>query len=576
IAYLRLVAFGDDVSFKRIVNKPRRRFGRVKIQALQNLQTDLSLYDTLKENIENPAFKNSGAKEFIEIIDSLKRDAENLSVSETVENICVNSGYEKYIRELGDMERFENLTEFKRIATEYETNLGEPITLKEFINQISLQSEDEGEESSEKVKLMTIHAAKGLEFPNVFVIGFSEGVFPSSKTIEERKQLGLEEERRLCYVAITRAEKKLFLFDSEGFTQSGNQKLPSRFLREIGENNYTRIGTISRDLQAESDRFVRRQNGEVSETANIKNVGDRVSHPAFGSGVITQINKNNYRVKFDKLNSERVISADYFNKERSLPKIILSQTFKEKTLSANENTLSTDEKTKEIRQNTVPIAEKAANSETSSLQKALTAQLTRNEDDYKKVAEEKVSELKEVSPKPRKLQPGQMPEEKATPQIIKPNLTEYENLWNRPDVPKTGWICIGVTDLGAPAGVCQMCGHQIIRYVHHMKHPQYGFLDVGCICAGKMEGDIEKAKQRENDFKNKEARRESFMNRRWKESRNHNSYLKIKDHLIVLYYSERNKNWKYSLDNEFSVEVFQSREEAMNASFEALEEKLKK
>ena len=86
---------------------------------------------------------------------------------------------------------------------------------------------------------MTIHAAKGLEFPIVFVIGLSEGIFPSSKTIEERKLLGLEEERRLCYVAITRAKEQLYLMDSEGFSQNGIKKLPSRFLREIGVNNTT-------------------------------------------------------------------------------------------------------------------------------------------------------------------------------------------------------------------------------------------------------------------------------------------------------------------------------------------------
>ena len=108
-----------------------------------------------------------------------------------------------------------------------------------------------------------------------------------------------------------------------------------------------------------------------------------------------------------------------------------------------------------------------------------------------------------------------------------------------------------------------------------MVHPNYGTLDVGCICAGKMEGDVEKAKRRENDFKNKEARRQNFMNRQWKQSKNNNSYLKLKDHIIVLYYSEKNNNWKYSLDNVFSVEVFLTKEEAMNAAFEALERKLR-
>lgn len=210
LSYLRLIAFDDDISFKRVVNKPRRKFGRVKLQHLQELQSEKSLYETLKENINDSVFKNSGAAEFIKNIETIKEKVPERSVSDIVESICANSGYERYIRELGDMERFENLSEFKRFASEFENNLGENITLREFINHISLQAEDENEENADNVKLMTIHSAKGLEFPNVFVIGFSEGIFPSSKTIEERKQLGLEEERRLCYVAVTRAEKDCF------------------------------------------------------------------------------------------------------------------------------------------------------------------------------------------------------------------------------------------------------------------------------------------------------------------------------------------------------------------------------
>ena len=553
IAYLRLIAFDDDVSFKRIVNKPRRRFGRIKMQALQGLQTDATLFATLKANIDNPAFKNSGAKEFVATIDSLRKDAEKLTVSEIVERVCDCSGYEKYIRELGDMERFENLTEFKRIATEYEENLGENITLKEFINQISLQSEDEGEESAEKVKLMTIHAAKGLEFPTVFVIGFSEGIFPSSKTIEERKQLGLEEERRLCYVAITRAEKQLFLLDSEGFTQGGSQKLPSRFLKEIGENNYTRIGMIPKELQEQANAFVTRQSGEDPPVIETQKVGDRIEHPAFGTGIILEKNPNNYRIRFDNLNSDRVISAEYFNQKHTLPAISHPR---EREDDGQKVSQALDD------------FKKDAKSEGDSLSSEQPV------NDYRKVDEVPIAELKSAPNQASQNQPQQASPE--PPPIIQPDLTEYENLWNRNDVPKTGWTCVNVTDLGAPIGVCEMCGHQIIRYVHHMVHPQYRTLYVGCVCAGKMEGDIEKAKRRESDFKNKEARRQNFMNRKWKESRNNNSYLKIKDHLIVLYFSERNRNWKYSLDNEFCIEVFTTKAEAMDAAFEALEAKLKK
>ena len=316
MAYLRLIAFNDDISFKRIVNTPRRRFGRTKLQHLVSLQEDgKSYYDILKENIDEKVFASSGAKEFINIIEEIRSKLSEYKISEIVEMVCSLSGYEKYIRELGDMERFENLAEFKRIAAEFEKNFGEDITLKEFINQISLQSEDDGEQSDDMVKLMTIHASKGLEFPYVFVIGFSEGIFPSSKTIEERKQEGLEEERRLCYVAITRAKKGLFLLDSEGFYQNGKEKYPSRFLKEIGEDNYIRVGSISKELQNEADKYANQLFNPHPE-AGVKNINDMVVHPIFGEGVITGYGKNNnsYIIKFHKLSTERELSKDFFNK----------------------------------------------------------------------------------------------------------------------------------------------------------------------------------------------------------------------------------------------------------------------
>lgn len=635
MAYLRLIVFDDDVSLKRIINKPRRRFGRMKLQALQQLQKNCSLYETLKQNLSSSAFKGSGAKEFIYIIDTLRQYAKDLYVSEMVQKICEMSGYEKYIRELGDMERFENLSEFKRIAGEYETNLGESISLKEFINHISLQSEDENEKEADTVKFMTIHAAKGLEFPNVFVLGLSEGIFPSSKSIEERKQLGLEEERRLCYVAITRAEKRLYLLDSEGFLQNGKVKLPSRFLKEIGEENYTRIGAISKEVQEASDMKSAKNDYSYNDEPVLKNIGDRVSHPAFGEGEIIgyEKNKNSYRIKFDKLNSERIVSVLFFSKERKLPVIPSSQEessppsvpvdislpfeeipsppmpadipspfeenpspsapvdiplplekkpspsvpadiplpFEEKappvvSSDIRKPTKSEEEQDEEIAKKLNKILEeiKARADRKESLHKPSDIP-----EGYKKIEEKRVPEQKSAG---GGAPPENRPQNKAPEQADAPKRNiNPENLWERDDVPKTGWHCIGVTDLQAPVGICGMCGHQVIRYVHHMVHPQFHQIDAGCICAGKMEGNIERAKQRERDFKNKEARKESFMSRKWKNSKNNNSYLKIKDHLIVLYYSPEYKNWKYSLDNKFCEEVFRTKAEAKSAAFEALE-----
>lgn len=207
IAYLRVIAFNDDLSFKRIINTPRRQFGRVRVAALETMRenneltlfdaedlTKKSLYEVLKTHLGDPAFNGSGGAAFVSLIENLKNYKDQVKISELVNRTCIDSGYEQYIRELGDEERLDNLAEFKRIANEFENNYGEDINLEEFLQQIALMSAEDTEKPCEAVKLMTIHTSKGLEFPVVFVIGFSEGIFPSSKTIEERKKLGLEEE----------------------------------------------------------------------------------------------------------------------------------------------------------------------------------------------------------------------------------------------------------------------------------------------------------------------------------------------------------------------------------------------
>lgn len=543
MAYLRLAAFDDDISFKRIVNKPRRRFGRTKLQHLSAIRQDgVSLYETLKANIGDPVFKNSGAASFCDMIEGIRAVAETQPLSETFEKLCAESGYEKYIRELGDLERFENLSEFKRIVAEYEKNFGEEVPLKEFINHIALQSEDDGEESCDMVKLMTIHAAKGLEFPNVFVVGLSEGIFPSSKTIEERKQLGLEEERRLCYVAITRAEKRLMLLDSEGYNQNGKQKLPSRFLKEIGEENYIRIGTISKELQQSADKYASSLLCEPT-VGESRQIGDRVSHPAFGEGTVIGKGKkgNSLRIKFDSLASERDISADFFNRKHEA--IVIPAPAETEEVPIKESFCSEGG------------SEAGVNPPTEALQTESGIS-----DGYEPMSEKAVCEEIEIDEKQKE----------------KPDTEDYENLWKREDVPKSGWTCAGVTDLGEPTGVCEMCGHQIIRYVHHMVHPFYRPLGVGCVCAGKIEGNVEQAIQREREFKSKQARKANFKSRKWKISKNNNRYIKLKDHLIVLYYSRKNNNWKYSIDNVFCPEVFPTEDDAVDAAFEAFDNKLKR
>ncbi len=316
LAYLKLIAYDDDICFRRIVNTPRRRFGRAKMNFLEGLKApDRSLFATLSMHLEAKEFQNSEAAEFVHFIDSMRKRYQEMRISDIVNEVTRNSGYEAYIREMGDEERLDNLAEFKRIANEFEREFGENLSLDEFLQQIALQSGEDREYQKDTVKLMTIHSSKGLEFPVVFILGFTEGVFPSSKTIGERKNPGLEEERRLCYVAITRAEKYLFLMESEGTAQNGMQKLVSRFIEEIGETNYVRIGQISEDLKHQSKRYAANLNREMQmEADDTHKVGDVVEHHIFGRGVIEAIDakRASYQIRFEKLAQPRSISIRYF------------------------------------------------------------------------------------------------------------------------------------------------------------------------------------------------------------------------------------------------------------------------
>lgn len=319
LAYLKLVAYDDDTCFRRIVNTPRRRFGRAKMNYLEGLkEPGRSLFATLSAHLEAKEFQNSDAASFVHFIDGMRESYREKRISDIVNEMTRDSGYEEYIRELGDEERLDNLAEFKRIANEFEWEFGENLSLEEFLQQVALQSGEDREDQKDTVKLMTIHSSKGLEFPVVFILGFTEGVFPSAKTIGERKNLGLEEERRLCYVAITRAESYLFLMESEGTSQNGMQKLVSRFIDEIGEDNYVRIGQISEDLIQESRRYAAKLNREFqAEEDTARKVGDAVEHHIFGKGTIEEIDpkRASYLIRFEKFAQPRSISFRYFAQE---------------------------------------------------------------------------------------------------------------------------------------------------------------------------------------------------------------------------------------------------------------------
>lgn len=243
IAYLRLIQNpNDNLSLRRIINEPKRGIGKTSLDKIETLsnETEISMYEIIKRADEfglNRVFLNS--REFVNAIEELRAKKDELSVSELIKETLKKSGYTKALELENTIEaenRIENLNEFLTVAIEFEEEEAEN-GLSQFLEGITLSSDiDNLEEDEDYVTLMTLHSAKGLEFPVVFLVGMEEGIFPGYKSISEPKEL--EEERRLCYVGITRAKENLFLTCSKQRTIFGSTSYnqTSRFLKEIPED----------------------------------------------------------------------------------------------------------------------------------------------------------------------------------------------------------------------------------------------------------------------------------------------------------------------------------------------------
>ena len=242
IAYLRLIYNpSDNLSLKRIINEPKRGIGKTSIDNIAKLseENNISMYEIIKNAADyglNRVFVNT--REFIEQIEDLISKKDELKISELIKETLNKTGYTKALENENTVEaetRIQNLEEFLTVAIEFEEEVAEN-SLGEFLEGITLSSDIDGmEEDEDSITLMTLHTAKGLEFPVVFLVGMEEGIFPGYKSIGEPKEL--EEERRLCYVGITRAKQYLFLTCAKQRTIFGSTtyNAPSRFLQEIPE-----------------------------------------------------------------------------------------------------------------------------------------------------------------------------------------------------------------------------------------------------------------------------------------------------------------------------------------------------
>lgn len=293
LAYLKiLVNNSDSVSLKRIINVPRRGIGDATLKKIQDFaeNENVTLFEALKRHheINLSAKVNKALKSFIDLISSFQEETQNLTVTEITEKVLMETGYWQELahdKSVENQNRMDNLKEFITSTKEYDESTLEP-SLSEFLSGVSLVSDlDNYEDENNVVVVMTLHMAKGLEFPNVFIIGMEEGIFPHSRALNEDKEL--EEERRLCYVGITRAKEKLYLLNAQQRNLYGrrNYNMPSRFLADIPSQ-------YMKDFQREEEEFFKtvpsynKPGQSMGAKKGSFTVGDRVEHRKWGQGVI--------------------------------------------------------------------------------------------------------------------------------------------------------------------------------------------------------------------------------------------------------------------------------------------------
>ncbi len=291
LSYLRLIYNHDDeISLKRIINVPKRKIGPKKIESLEEKAKEegKSIFDVIDSGAE---------KEFKDLIIELENDSQDLSLTELIDDVLDKSGMLKELENENTLDselRIENLMEFKSITASFEEQTGN-VNLGDFLEEISLVADvSEHKEDEDAITLMTLHSAKGLEFKIVFIIGMEEGLFPHQNSFTEEG--GLEEERRLCYVGITRAKERLYLTNAKRRMLYGRETInaPSRFINEIEESL---IEKTNASIKEESK--VNKADLYSNEDQEFRK-GEIIMHTIYGRGVVVDFDDKYVSIAFAK------------------------------------------------------------------------------------------------------------------------------------------------------------------------------------------------------------------------------------------------------------------------------------
>lgn len=344
IAYLRVIQNPqDDISIKRIINVPRRGIGLRTIEKIEDRASlkQESIYSVLidiETNSEISTKARNSISEFVDnVIGTLRTMREVYPVSKLIEKVIESIDYYGYIDELykGDKEeaeeRKDNVKEFISVAMEFEQN-SEEKDLETFLTGVVLTSESSEEEEIDKVSLMTIHTSKGLEFPVVFIVGMEDGLFPIARAVRSMSDSEIEEERRLCYVGITRAKEILYLTLTQKRTLYGktNPSIASRFMEELPKECIERLNSAEKELSYSKanynvlDKYKQKYMNTINKTAVAKQVnatiksneketniddikpGARVHHPKFGVGTVVGMMGTDVTIAFEQQGIKKI------------------------------------------------------------------------------------------------------------------------------------------------------------------------------------------------------------------------------------------------------------------------------
>lgn len=321
ICYLRMAVYQDDLSFTRTVNVPKRNVGARRMKMLKEYAEShhVTLYQALKENLDMDLFTGTKAKEYVDLIDYFSTHMDDSPVSKILTDMLDRSGYEKMLRTEGAQDRLDDLAELKQSIYEWETTVGEEVDMASYLRHIALFTNSDISDQEDKVRLMTIHVSKGLEFPYVFICGMSEGIFPSSKVKSED---GMEEERRLAFVAMTRCEKGLYLSDGDQ-RKTGDNLFVSRFVLDVDPAYVDYVKPMDEDAVRRNHEYIEKSEQTLlpdEEDFPLK-AGDRVRHRVFGMGTVEKVDfqEEAVFVKFDTLTTVRALALSATKKLEKIP-----------------------------------------------------------------------------------------------------------------------------------------------------------------------------------------------------------------------------------------------------------------